>query len=86
MLGSFGLIIVAEWGDLTQIATAGLAANSGAPVATAIGALAALASVAAIAAAFGRKLVERVPLRRINYLAAAIFAGLAIWTIVELVV
>lgn len=86
VLGSFGLIIVAEWGDLTQIATAGLAANSGAPVATAIGALAALASVAAIAAAFGRKLVERVPLRRINYLAAAIFAGLAIWTIVELLV
>ena len=86
VFGSFGLIIVAEWGDLTQIATAGLAAKSGAPVATAIGALAALASVAAIAAAFGRKLVERVPLRRINYLAAAIFAGLAIWTIVEVVV
>ena len=37
VMGSFGLIILAEWGDLTQLATASLAASSGAPVATAIG-------------------------------------------------
>lgn len=86
VLGSFGLVVVAEWGDLTQLATAGLAASSGAPIATGIGALAALASVAAIAAAFGRQLVARVPLHRINYLAAAVFAGLAIWTVVEMLV
>jgi len=86
VLGSFGLVVVAEWGDLTQLATAGLAASSGAPVATALGAFAALASVAAIAATFGRQLVARIPLRRINYLAATVFAGLAIWTLVDLIV
>ena len=85
VMGSFGLIILAEWGDLTQLATASLAASSGAPVATAIGAWLALASVAAIAAAFGRQLVERVPLHKVNYIGAAGFAALAVWTLVELV-
>ncbi len=41
--GSFGVIALAEWGDLTQLATASLAAKSGEPVATAIGAWLALA-------------------------------------------
>jgi putative Ca2+/H+ antiporter (TMEM165/GDT1 family) len=83
-VGSFLLVALAEWGDLTQLATAGLAAKSGAPVATWIGALAALASVAAIAALFGRQLVARVPIQRINYIASAVFAALAIWTLTEL--
>ena len=85
VFGSFGLIVLAEWGDLTQLATASLAAKSGAPVATAIGAWLALASVAAIAAAFGRQLVARVPLHRVNFIGAAVFAALAVWTLVELV-
>lgn len=85
VLGSFGLIVVAEWGDLTQLATVGLAASGGAPLATAIGALAALASVSALAAAFGRQLVARVPIQRINYLAAAVFAALALWTVLDII-
>lgn len=84
LFGSFALVAVAEWGDLTQLATAGLAARSDAPVAVWIGALLALASVAAIAATFGRQIVARVPIHRINYAASAVFAGLAIWTLVEL--
>lgn len=84
LFGSFGLVALAEWGDLTQLATAGLAARSDAPFAVWIGALAALASVAAIAATFGRQIVARVPIHRINYLASAVFAALAIWTVVEL--
>lgn len=84
LLGSFGLVAVAEWGDLTQLATAGLAARSDAPFAVWLGALAALASVAAIAATFGRQIVARVPIHRINYAASAVFAGLAVWTLVEL--
>lgn len=84
MLGSFGLVALAEWGDLTQLATAGLAARSDEPVAIWIGALAALASVAALAATFGRQIVARVPIHRINYAASAVFASLAVWSIVEL--
>jgi len=82
--GSFGVIALAEWGDLTQIATASLAAKSGEPIATAVGAWLALATVAAIAAAFGQELVRRVPLHKVNYVGAAIFAALGIWTLVEL--
>lgn len=85
VIGSFGLIVVAEWGDLTQLATVGLAASGGAPVATAIGALAALASVSALAATFGRQLVARVPIQRINYLAALVFAALALWTVLDII-
>lgn len=83
--GSFGLVVVAEWGDLTQLATASLAAESGAPFATAVGAWLALISVAAIAAVFGRQLVARVPIHRVNYIGATVFAALAIWTAVDVV-
>ncbi|HEU5151788.1 MAG TPA: TMEM165/GDT1 family protein [Iamia sp.] len=84
--GSFGLIVLAEWGDLTQLATASLAARSGEPVSTGLGALLALVSVAAIAATFGRQLIARVPIQKVNYAGAAVFAGLAVWTLVDLVV
>ena len=85
VLGSFGLILLAEWGDLTPLATASLAAKSGAPISTGVGALLALACVAGIAATFGRQIVARFPIERINYVGAAVFAGLAVWTVVELV-
>lgn len=85
LFGSFALVALAEWGDLTQLATAGLAARSDAPVSVWAGALAALASVAAIAATFGRQIVARVPIHRINYVASAVFAGLATWTLAELI-
>ena len=84
--GSFGLILLAEWGDLTQLATASLAASSGKPVPTGIGAWLALAAVAGIAVVFGRQLVARFPLSKINYVGAAVFAALAVWTLVELVI
>lgn len=86
VIGSFGLIVLAEWGDLTQLATASLAARSSHPIATGIGALLALAAVAGIATTFGRQLVARVPLHKINYVGAAVFAALAIWTVAELIV
>lgn len=85
VVGSFGLVVLAEWGDLTQLATASLATDSDAPVFTGLGALVALATVAGIAATFGRQLVERVPIHRVSYVGSAVFAGLAAWTLVELV-
>lgn len=84
VMGSFGLIVLAEWGDLTQLATASLAADSASPLSTALGAYAALLAVAAIAATFGRQLVARVPIHRVNYIGATVFAGLAVWTLLEL--
>lgn len=84
LVGSFGLIVLAEWGDLTQLATTSLAASSGEPVATALGALLALGAVAGIAATFGRQLIARVPIQRVNYIAGGVFAALAAWTLVDL--
>jgi putative Ca2+/H+ antiporter (TMEM165/GDT1 family) len=85
VIGSFGLVVLAEWGDLTQLATASLAAKSSEPVSIGVGAWLALVTVAAIAATFGRQLVARVPIHKVNYLGATVFAGLAAWTIADLV-
>ncbi len=85
LVGSFAFVALAEWGDLTQITTAGLAARSNSAVSTWIGALSALAAVAGIAAVLGRRLIERLPLRRIQFVAAVVFAALAGWTLLELV-
>lgn len=82
-MGSAGLILLAEWGDLTQLATASLAAKSASPASTGIGALLALSAVAAIAATAGRQLVRRVPLHRINFIGAAVFAILAAWSLID---
>lgn len=84
VVGSFSLVAVAEWGDLTQLATASLAASGGNPVGIGVGALLALSSVAALAVTVGRQLVARVPLHVVNLVAAAVFAGLALLTIVRL--
>ena len=84
VLGAFGLIVLAEWGDLTQLATASLAASSPSTLGTGLGAWLALAAVAAIAATFRRRLVARVALHKINYVGAAVFFALAAWTFVEL--
>lgn len=80
---SFGVILLAEFGDLTQLTTAGMAARTGMPVAVAVGALAALWSVAAIGAVAGQQLLRVLPLRLVRRIAAVIFAGLALWTAVE---
>ena len=81
--GSFGLIVLAEWGDLTQLATASLAARSDFPVATGLGAYLALISVAAVSLQKNRQLVARVPLHRINYIGASVFGLLAVWSLSE---
>jgi putative Ca2+/H+ antiporter (TMEM165/GDT1 family) len=68
-LTAFVVIFVAEWGDLTQVLTANLAARTGAPVSVALGSVLALWTVAAIAVAAGKTLVRLMPgvvLRRIT--------------------
>jgi putative Ca2+/H+ antiporter (TMEM165/GDT1 family) len=68
--GSFLVVLVAEFGDLTQILTATLAARYDAPVAVGVGALLALWAVAGLAVTFGRALLRVVPLRRVQQVAA----------------
>ena len=78
----FMLILVAEFGDLTQIMTANLAARYNDPVSVAIGAVLGLWTVAALGIFGGRLLMKRVPLRLITRTAAVlmiILAGLSLY-------
>ena len=78
---AFGVLFAAEWGDASQIATAGLVArHSGMAhaVATAAGAFVALVAVAVLAAYVGREVVRRVPLHVVHGIAGAIFAVFAV--------
>lgn len=69
-----GVIFIAEWGDLTQLATAALAAHYAAPVAVFIGATAALWSVAAIAVFVGHRAGTLLDPHVTQKIAAVLFA------------
>ncbi len=75
---SFGVLFLAEWGDLSQLLTAGLAARSGDPVSVFIGSWLALVSVAALAIVLGRTLLRFVSLGLIRRIGAGICALLAV--------
>jgi Ca2+/H+ antiporter, TMEM165/GDT1 family len=74
---SFAVILVAEFGDLTQIATASLAARYHDPLSVGAGAVLALWAVAAVAIAGGRGLLKVIPLAWITRIAAVIMLVLA---------
>jgi putative Ca2+/H+ antiporter (TMEM165/GDT1 family) len=78
---SFGVLFAAEWGDASQIATAGLVARHRGvahAVATGIGAWVALVTVAAVAVVAGRIVVRRVPLHLVHRVAGVLFALFAV--------
>ncbi|SEF50012.1 Putative Ca2+/H+ antiporter, TMEM165/GDT1 family [Actinacidiphila yanglinensis] len=79
----FMLILVAEFGDLTQIMTANLAARYDDPVSVAIGAVLGLWAVAALGIFGGRLLMKRVPLSLITKAAAAVMIVLAALSLYE---
>ena len=79
---SFLVILVAEFGDLTQIVTANLAAKFHDPLSVGLGAVLGLWAVAALAIAGGRSLLKLVPISVVTRVAAAIMAVLAAISIV----
>lgn len=82
---SFGVLFAAEWGDLSQLATAGLAARFGEPLSVFVGAWAALLVVSGIAVLLGKKLADRLPIALIRRVAAALFLVFAVLAVVETV-
>ena len=82
---SFGVLFAAEWGDLSQLATAGLAARYDEPLSVFIGAWAALLVVSGLAVFLGRKLADRLPIALIRRVAAGLFLIFAVVAIVETV-
>src|SRR6195952_2692736 len=75
---SFMVVLVAEFGDLTQILTATLAARYHQPFSVGVGALLALWSVSAIAVIFGRTLLRVIPLRRVQQAAAVVLVVMSV--------
>jgi Ca2+/H+ antiporter, TMEM165/GDT1 family len=82
---AFVVIFVGEFGDLTQILTANLAAKYHDPVSVFVGAFAALAAVGAIGAFGGRALLKVLPLAVIRKAGGVLLAGFAAYTLVTLV-
>ncbi|MEU3607130.1 TMEM165/GDT1 family protein [Streptomyces sp. NPDC035033] len=79
---AFMAVFISEWGDLTQITTANLAATNG-TASTAVGSFLALTSVSALALVAGRFIAKRVPLKTVQRVGGVCMAGLAIWSLVE---
>ena len=77
------VILVAEFGDLTQLATAGFAARFDDPIAVGFGSIAALSSVSGLAVLAGGWLQKKVPLHKIQRAAAVLFASIGIVTLVS---
>ena len=80
---SFGVILLAELGDLSDIVIANLAARYHDPVAVGIGSVLALWSVVGLAIVGGRGLQRILPLRLIARLAALLMVVMAVLTLVE---
>ena len=80
------VILVAEFGDLSQLATAGFAARFDDPIAVGVGSIAALSSVSGLAVLAGGWLQKKVPLNKIQRAAAVLFASIGIVTLVSVVV
>lgn len=74
---AFIVIFLAEWGDLTQILTANLAAHYHSPLSVGMGAIAALWAVAALAVIGGRGVLRFVNIRTVRFVTAGILVALA---------
>lgn len=82
---AFGVVFVGEWGDITQVATANLAAASATPLSVAVGAVLALWAVSGLAVGVGGRLLQAVPMHLVQRVTAAILAALAVWSAVAAV-
>ena len=85
-LTSFGVLFAAEWGDASQIATAGLVARHRGlthAFATGLGAWVALVAVAVLATVVGKAVVRRVPLHLVHRAAGVLFAAFAVVALVS---
>jgi len=75
---AFTLVFVAEWGDLTQLATAALQARYQQPLVVFVAATLALWAVSAIAVLLGNRLGAWVPQRPLQFAAAGVMVLVAI--------
>jgi putative Ca2+/H+ antiporter (TMEM165/GDT1 family) len=77
-LASFLVIFAAEWGDLTQLATAALVAQNRHPLSVGIGAILALWTVTLLAVFSGNKLGKLLKPKLLNVISGVLFASIGI--------
>ena len=83
VLACFGVIFLAEWGDLSQLFTAGLAARYDDPVSVFAGAWAALLVVSGLAAAIGATLMKKLSVALVSRVGGVVCTLLAALTLLE---
>ena len=85
VLTAFAVIFLAEWGDLTQILTANLAAHYHDPLSVGVGALLALWAVAGLAVVAGQSVLRFVNIATIRIVTAVVLFALTGWAVWEAV-
>jgi putative Ca2+/H+ antiporter (TMEM165/GDT1 family) len=81
---SFGVLFLAEWGDLSQLLTASMVLQFKEPVSVFIGAFLALVTVSGLAAVLGRALLTRVKLATIRRIGGGVCLLLAALTVLQI--
>jgi putative Ca2+/H+ antiporter (TMEM165/GDT1 family) len=82
---SFLVLFTAEWGDLSQLLTAGLVAGGNPAVPVFIGSWLALIVVSGAAVLLGRVLLRYIRLSMVRYVAAGVCALLALVTLIGVI-
>ena len=82
---SFGVLFLAEWGDLSQILTATLVLRYHEPLSVFVGAFLALVAISGLATVLGRVLLARVRLATIRRVGGGVCLLLAAITVLEIV-
>jgi putative Ca2+/H+ antiporter (TMEM165/GDT1 family) len=80
---TFGIIFLAEWGDITQITVANFAARYADPVAVAVGAALGLAAVSALAVNVGAKSLKALPMVWIQRITGTILIGFGVYSAIQ---
>jgi putative Ca2+/H+ antiporter (TMEM165/GDT1 family) len=84
LASTFGVVFVAEWGDLTQLGTAALAARYGRPLPVFAGATLGLWAVSAIAVFVGNRAAKLLNPEKTKKVAAVVFALIGIALVIGL--
>jgi putative Ca2+/H+ antiporter (TMEM165/GDT1 family) len=76
---AFVVIFLAEWGDVTQLLTANLAAHYHSALSVGVGSVLALWAVAALAIIGGQSILRVIDIRTVRIITAVVLVGLAGW-------
>lgn len=84
VLLAFAITFVGEFGDLTQIATANIAAKTAAPIPVGIGSFLGIMASTSLGIFFGSKALSKVPIKAVQTASVLILASLGIFTLASL--